>query len=104
MQEYKATLEEENKEIAKRYKDLLKGTYITLSHSDKLMIRKAFNLAVEAHSEQRRKSGEPYILNYILEMNSDINYCHTTNFLFWKLKKKNIISNHVVLWNFTHRF
>tara|TARA_B100001142_G_C14250241_1_gene622920 strand:+ start:364 stop:1176 length:813 start_codon:yes stop_codon:yes gene_type:complete len=49
-------------------------------------------------------SGEPYILNYILEMNSDINYCHTTNFLFWKLEKINIISNHVVLWNFTHRF
>lgn len=65
MQEYKATLEEENKEIAKRYKDLLKGTYITLSHSDKLMIRKAFNLAVEAHSEQRRKSGEPYIYHPI---------------------------------------
>jgi|TARA_Y100000389_G_scaffold203935_1_gene254170 hypothetical protein len=49
-------------------------------------------------------SGEPYILNYILEMNADINYCYTTNFLFWKLEKKNIISNHVVLWNFTHRF
>ncbi len=65
MQEYTATIEEENKEIAKRYKDLLKGTYITLSHSDKLMIRKAFNLAVEAHSEQRRKSGEPYIFHPI---------------------------------------
>lgn len=65
MQEYKASLEEENKEIAKLYKDLLKGTYITLSHSDKLMIRKAFNLAVEAHSEQRRKSGEPYIYHPI---------------------------------------
>ena len=49
-------------------------------------------------------SGEPYILNYILEMNSDINYCHTTNFLYWKLEKKNIINNHVVLWNFTYRF
>lgn len=65
MQTYRATIEEENKEIAKRYKDLLKGTYITLSHSDKLMIRKAFNLAVEAHSEQRRKSGEPYIFHPI---------------------------------------
>lgn len=65
MQEYTATIEEENKEIAKRYKDLLKGTYIKLSHSDKLMIRKAFNLAVEAHSKQRRKSGEPYIFHPI---------------------------------------
>ncbi|MFY0630801.1 MAG: bifunctional (p)ppGpp synthetase/guanosine-3',5'-bis(diphosphate) 3'-pyrophosphohydrolase [Flavobacteriaceae bacterium] len=63
--EYTATIEEENKEIAKRYKDLLKGTYQTLSRSDKLMIRKAFNLSVEAHSEQRRKTGEPYIYHPI---------------------------------------
>ncbi|MFD2567544.1 RelA/SpoT family protein [Pseudotenacibaculum haliotis] len=63
--EYTATVEEENKEIAKRYKDLLKGTYQTLSHSDKLLIRKAFNISVEAHSEQRRKSGEPYIFHPI---------------------------------------
>ncbi len=65
MQEYAATIEEENKEIAKRYKDMLKGTYQKLSHADKLMIRKAFNIAVEAHSEQRRKTGEPYIFHPI---------------------------------------
>jgi len=63
--EYKATIEEENKEIAKRYKNLLKETYQTLSRSDKLMIRKAFNLSVEAHSTQRRKTGEPYIFHPI---------------------------------------
>ncbi|MDG1422598.1 MAG: RelA/SpoT family protein [Flavobacteriaceae bacterium] len=62
---YKATIEEENKEIAKRYKNLLKETYQTLSRSDKLMIRKAFNLSVEAHSNQRRKTGEPYIFHPI---------------------------------------
>ncbi|MEQ6124091.1 RelA/SpoT family protein [Pseudotenacibaculum sp. MALMAid0570] len=62
---YTATIEEENKEIAKRYKDLLKDSYQTLSRSDKLMIRKAFNIAVEAHSEQRRKTGEPYIFHPI---------------------------------------
>ena len=62
---YKATIEEENKEIAKRYKNLLKETYQTLSRSDKLMIRKAFNLSVEAHSSQRRKTGEPYIFHPI---------------------------------------
>ena len=62
---YTATIEQENKEIAKRYKDLLKDSYQTLSRSDKLMIRKAFNLAVEAHSEQRRKTGEPYIFHPI---------------------------------------
>tara|TARA_B100000780_G_scaffold21629_1_gene13905 strand:- start:508 stop:2721 length:2214 start_codon:yes stop_codon:yes gene_type:complete len=63
--EYKATIEEENKEIAKRYKNLLKETYQTLSRSDKLMIRKAFNLSVDAHSNQRRKTGEPYIFHPI---------------------------------------
>lgn len=63
--EYTATIEDENKEIAKRYKDLLKDSYITLSRADKLLIRKAFNIAVEAHSEQRRKTGEPYIYHPI---------------------------------------
>ena len=63
--EYKATIEEENKEIAKRSKNLLKETYQTLSRSDKLLIRKAFNLSVEAHSNQRRKTGEPYIFHPI---------------------------------------
>ena len=62
---YTATIEEENKEIAKRYKDLLKGTYQALSAKDKKLIRSAFELAVEAHSSQRRKSGEPYIYHPI---------------------------------------
>ncbi|MGB0892337.1 MAG: RelA/SpoT family protein [Flavobacteriaceae bacterium] len=62
---YNATIEEENKEIANRYKDLLKGTYQTLSKEDKDLIRSAFDVAVEAHSEQRRKSGEPYIYHPI---------------------------------------
>ena len=62
---YSATIEEENKEISKRYKDLLKGTYQALSTQDKKLIRAAFELSVEAHSDQRRKSGEPYIYHPI---------------------------------------
>ncbi|MEX6625459.1 RelA/SpoT family protein [Tenacibaculum pacificus] len=62
---YNATIEEENKEIAHRYKNLLKGTYQTLSEEDKKLIRKAFDIAVEAHSKQRRKTGEPYIFHPI---------------------------------------
>ena len=62
---YSATIEEENKEIANRYKDLLKGTYQVLSAADKKLIRKAFDLALDAHSEQRRKTGEPYIFHPI---------------------------------------
>ena len=63
--EYTATIEEENKEIANRYKDLLKGTYEVLSKEDKDLIRKAFEIAVDAHSKQRRKTGEPYIYHPI---------------------------------------
>lgn len=63
--QYTATLEEENKEIANRYKDLLKGTYEVLSKDDKKLIRKAFDLALDAHSKQRRKTGEPYIFHPI---------------------------------------
>tara|TARA_R110002049_G_scaffold63_6_gene377 strand:- start:1444 stop:3666 length:2223 start_codon:yes stop_codon:yes gene_type:complete len=63
--QYTATIEEENKEIANRYKDLLKGTYEILSEEDKKLIRKAFEVAVDAHSEQRRKTGEPYIFHPI---------------------------------------
>ena len=62
---YTATIEEENKEIASRYKNLLKGTYEILSVADKKLIRKAFEIAVDAHSEQRRKTGEPYIFHPI---------------------------------------
>ena len=63
--QYKINIEEEKKEIAIKYKDLLKGTYQTLSDKDKKAIRKAFDYAVEAHSNQRRKTGEPYIYHTI---------------------------------------
>ena len=62
---YTATIEEENKEIAKRYKDLLKGTYEVLSKKDKDLIRKAFDISLDAHSNQRRRTGEPYIFHPI---------------------------------------
>ena len=62
---YTATIEDENKEIASRYKEMLRDTYQTLSKEDKILIRKAFDLAVEAHNGQRRKTGEPYIYHPI---------------------------------------
>ena len=57
--------ETENKEIAKQYKELLRISYQTLSDADKKMIRLAFDTSVEAHSDQRRKSGEAYIFHPI---------------------------------------
>src|SRR5699024_10145314 len=56
---------QENKEIAQQYKELLRVSYRKLSDSDKKLIREAFNLAIEAHKGQRRKSGEPYIFHPI---------------------------------------
>lgn len=55
----------ENKEIAKEYKELLKISYRTLSAADKKLIRSAFDVAVDAHKNQRRKSGEAYIFHPI---------------------------------------
>jgi len=55
----------ENKEIAKQYKELLQISYQTLSDEDKKLIRSAFDTAVHAHRNQRRKTGEPYILHPI---------------------------------------
>jgi len=60
-----AYLEQESKEIAKEYKELLRISYRTLSSEDKKLIRKAFETAVEAHKDQRRKSGEAYIFHPI---------------------------------------
>ena len=58
-------IELENKAIAKEYKELLRISYQTLSDDDKKLIRKAFDLAVDAHKDVRRKSGEAYIFHPI---------------------------------------
>ncbi len=56
-------LEEENKELTRQYKELLRISYRTLSDDDKKMIRQAFEVAVDAHKDQRRKSGEAYVFH-----------------------------------------
>lgn len=58
-------LEAERKEILNRYKLLIKACKRRLEKGDKELIRKAFEVAVEAHKEMRRKSGEPYIYHPI---------------------------------------
>lgn len=58
-------IEQENKEIVSRYKDLLRTSYQTLSEEDKAQIRLAFEVAVDAHKNQRRKSGEAYVFHPI---------------------------------------
>lgn len=50
----------EKKEIIRRYRALLRVS-MPKSPDDKKLIRKAFNLAADAHKDMRRQSGEPYI-------------------------------------------
>ncbi len=58
-------IEKENLAIAKAYKELLKVSYTTLTNDDKKLIRKAFDVALDGHKNQRRKSGEAYIFHPI---------------------------------------
>lgn len=57
----KVDIEEERKEILKRYRRLLRVAKPLLKEGDAKLIKKAFNLSNEAHKDMRRKSGEPYI-------------------------------------------
>ncbi|PVW14608.1 RelA/SpoT family protein [Marixanthomonas spongiae] len=60
-----AVLEAEKKQLAKEYKKLLKISYRNLTAEDKKLIRSAFDVAVDAHKDQRRKSGEAYVFHPI---------------------------------------
>ncbi len=60
---YKLSEEEEKKEILRQYRALLRVLKQKLKPGDKLLLRRAFEIAAEAHQTMRRKSGEPYILH-----------------------------------------
>lgn len=57
--------DEEKKLIQDAYRQLLRSIKSEMDEDDSKMIRKAYEMAVQAHAEQRRKSGEPYILHPI---------------------------------------
>lgn len=56
-------LEEEKKEIIRKYRKLLRHAKPFLKDTDAKIIKKAFNIAMDAHKDMRRKSGEPYIFH-----------------------------------------
>ena len=53
-------LEKERIEILNAFKGLLRAMK-DRSREETKMVRKAFDMALEAHKDMRRKSGEPYI-------------------------------------------
>lgn len=58
-------LENEKKLISKEYKSLLRSLKTKLNSQNKKSLRLAFEMAVDAHSKTRRKSGELYIFHPI---------------------------------------
>lgn len=65
MEEVLINLDEEKKEILKRYRALLRACKPSMQKGDKRQIRLAFDMALEGHKDMRRKSGEPYIFHPI---------------------------------------
>ncbi|MDB4678268.1 bifunctional (p)ppGpp synthetase/guanosine-3',5'-bis(diphosphate) 3'-pyrophosphohydrolase [bacterium] len=57
--------EQEKQDILKAYKKLLRSTKRNEAKGDLKLIRKAFDVALDAHKDMRRKSGEPYIYHPI---------------------------------------
>ena len=58
-------LEAEKREILRRYRGLLRAATHSKDRASRKKIRKAFDIALEAHKDMRRKSGEPYIYHPI---------------------------------------
>src|SRR5262245_25659945 len=55
--------EQENKEMMNRYRRLLRKAKPILKEGDAKLIKKAFTMALDAHKDMRRKSGEPFIFH-----------------------------------------
>jgi GTP pyrophosphokinase len=60
---YNLTEEQEKKEIVRQYRSLLRVLKPKIKPGDKELVRRAFEIAVDAHKTMRRKSGEPYIFH-----------------------------------------
>src|SRR6476646_3256491 len=60
---YNLTEDQEKKLILREYRALLRILKPKLKPGDKELVRRAFEIAADAHKTMRRKSGEPYILH-----------------------------------------
>ncbi|NOX47417.1 MAG: bifunctional (p)ppGpp synthetase/guanosine-3',5'-bis(diphosphate) 3'-pyrophosphohydrolase [Chlorobi bacterium] len=61
---YVPDAEQEKRDILSKYRQLLR-IWRPTKEEDKELVRKAFNFAVDAHKDMRRRSGEPYIYHPI---------------------------------------
>ena len=59
------SFDQERAEILRRYRKLISSCRPNTSKEDRERMRQAFDFAVEAHKNHRRKSGEPYIYHPI---------------------------------------
>src|SRR5205085_2301259 len=55
--------EAERKLLLKEYRVLLSALKPQMLKADRKLIRQAFEIAMDAHKDTRRKSGEPYIFH-----------------------------------------
>lgn len=60
-----AQQEQEQKEILKEFRDLVRACRPSMKEGDEKILTEAFEMASKAHEGIRRKSGEPYILHPI---------------------------------------
>ncbi|MES2882271.1 MAG: HD domain-containing protein, partial [Bacteroidota bacterium] len=60
---YNLNEEQEKKLILREYRGLLRSLKTRIKPGDRKLIRRAFEIAADAHKTMRRKSGEPYILH-----------------------------------------
>ena len=57
--------EQEKRELRRRYRELLRVSKNVTTKRNKEKVRKAFDIAIDAHKDMRRKSGEPYVYHPI---------------------------------------
>jgi GTP pyrophosphokinase len=65
METFLVGVQEELKVVETAYEGLVQSIRVSMDEKDRKNIREAYEIALKAHSSQRRKSGDPYILHPI---------------------------------------
>ena len=65
METFLVDVQEELKIVETAYEGLIQSIRVSMDEKDRKDIREAYEIALKAHANQRRKSGDPYILHPI---------------------------------------